>query len=99
VVNKPTLTPDEMMRCKCGNRKFYISLDSTDVECMLCGQWYHLGRHLFSGCADWCGMMYPYEQDPEDGEWYWFTDKGGQDWTQEQKALSPSGYLGNDTDF
>jgi len=99
MADRPLLEPHECMRCRCGSISFNICIGARDVECICCGQSYHLGEHLFSGCAEGCGMMYPYEQDPEDGEWYWYASKGAQDWTKEQKTLSPSGYLGNDLYF
>jgi len=95
MTDRPTLTSEERMKCKCGSDMFHLSIGLDEVICVLCDKPYHLAQHLFSGSAESCGMMYPYEQDPNDKEWYFNKTIGCQDWTEPRAyPLSASGYNG-----
>lgn len=88
-----TLEEDEVMRCFCGGSSFELAMDGETVMCTRCKKFFKLGRHLFSGCAETTGMLYPYEpgsEPGEEGDW-WHSDRGSQDWRDSKSSTDGRG--------
>ena len=89
------LDNDDRLICHCGGEDFKLATDGETVMCAnpKCERMFNLGQHLYSGCAESCSMLYPYEPETKDGktEWWWYENRGSQDWRNGKSSTEGRG--------